>query len=129
MHVSVHWHCLFCELLHVMVLMNLLSLGMIVYTCHTIHYCRIQVLSLSPLANLSSNKGRTFPSGFQILLTFFISSMHIKKESLPLPNWYYNKYTRRVLHQTKIITVVNFLTLVLCSFGQLISLVINKSCQ
>jgi len=29
-HVSVHWHYLFCELLHVMVLMNLLSLGMIV---------------------------------------------------------------------------------------------------
>ena len=52
-----------------------------------------------------------------------------KSESLPLPNWYYNKYTQRALHQTKMITVVNFLTLVLCSFGRLISLVINKSWQ
>ena len=112
-----------------MVLMNLLSLVMIVYICHTTHYCRIQVFSLSPLANLSRNKGRTFPSGSQISLPFFISPMHLKSESLPLPNSYYNKYTQRALHQTKMITVVNFLTLVVCSFGRLISLVINKSWQ
>ena len=92
-------------------------------------YCRILVFSLSSLANLSRNKGRTVPSGSQIWLHFFISPTHLKSESLPLPNWYYNKYTQRALYQTKIITMVNFLTLVLCSFGWLISLVINKSCQ
>ena len=111
-----------------MVLMNLLSLGMIVNTCHTIHYCRIQYFSLSPLANLSCNKGRTFRFGSQISLPFFMSPMsHLKSESLPLPNWYCNKYTQRALHQTEIITVVNFSTLVLCSFGRLVSLVINKN--
>ena len=88
----------------------------------------ITIFSLSPSANLSCNNGGTFPSGFQLSL-LFSSVQHTYKVKTFLYHGYYNKHTQKALHHTNIITVVNFLTLVLSSFGQHISLVINKSCQ
>ena len=86
------------------------------------------LLFISPLANLSHNKEGTFPSGSQLSLLFFISTTYLQSENLSY-HGYYNKHTQRALHHTHIITVVNFLTLVLCFLGQHSSLVINKICQ
>ena len=44
----------------------------------------VTIFSLSPLANLSHNRG-TFPSGSQLSLIFFISTTYLQSENLPLP--------------------------------------------
>ena len=90
------------------------------------HY--VTIFSLSPLANLSRNKRGTFPSGFPPSILSSSAQCTYKVKTFPY-HGYYNTHNQRALHHTNIITVVNFLTLVLCSFGKHISLAINKSCQ
>ena len=90
------------------------------------HY--VTIFSLSPLANLSRNKRGTFPSGSPPSLLSSSAQCAYKVKTFPY-HGYYNTHTQRALHHTNIITVVNFLTLVLCSFRKHISLAINKSCQ
>ena len=59
----------------------------------------------------------------------FSTAQHTYRLKIFLYHGYYNKHTQRALHHTNNITVIIFLTLVLCSFDQHISLVINKICQ
>ena len=55
--------------------------------------------------------------------------LYLQSYNLPLAWLLQQAHPKSFAIQTNIIVVVNFLTLVLCSFGRLISLVINKSCQ
>ena len=91
----------------------------------------VVIFSLSPLANLSCNKGGTFPS-VSNLSHPFLSVQRTEKVKTFLYQWAITLtlgHGQRALHHTNIIAVVNFLTLVLCSFGQHISLLINNNCQ
>ena len=91
----------------------------------------VVIFSLSPLANLSCNKGGTFPSGSNLSHPF-LSVQRTEKVKTFLYQWAITLtlgHGQRALHHTNIIAVVNFLTLVLCSFGQHISLLINNNCQ
>ena len=98
---------------------GLSSLGMIV---HLSHHTFLHNPTLSPsffpspLGNLSCKKGGTFPSDSQLSLVFSPAQCTSKVKTF-LYHGYYNKHTQRALHHTNIITVVNFLTLVLCSLG------------
>ena len=60
------------------------------------------IFSLSPLANLSHNKGETFPSGFQFSLLFSSAQCTYKVKTF-LYHGYYNKQTQRALLHTNII--------------------------
>ena len=63
------------------------------------------IFCLSRLANLSHNKGGTFPCGSQLSL-LFSSAQCIYKVKAFLYHGYYDKQTQRALHHTNITTEV-----------------------
>ena len=128
--VSVHWHCILCKILHVMVLMNLSSLGMIVHLSHDTLLQNSTVtfflFYLWQICHTTKKEHFLLAPNFHF---FFSSAQHTYKVKTFLYHGYYNWHTQRALHHTNIITVVNYLTVVLCFLSQYISLVINKICQ
>ena len=67
------------------------------------------IFSLSPLANLSRNKGGTFACGSQLSLVFS-SLQYTYKVKTFLYHGYYDKQTQRALHHTNIITVIKLIS-------------------
>ena len=115
-----------------MVLINLSSLSIIV---HLPHHTFLQNPTPSPSFifhpwQICHATKRNISFWLPTFTSFFLGPMYLQNENLPFP-WLLQQANPKSFASYKHYyhSKINFLKLVLCSFGQHISLVMYKSCQ